>query len=436
MENPSFFDVISYFLHKNKIKATLHCRKALFLWKIRVFSVKYHIKSVVFLSVSTIVLCFFIASTTNESSSMTEILEVDVYFRRLYLTDPNLPPISVDEFLDILAKCKDSLNPKERKLYRDGIKNLLDEWQFYHQYPQRILLLTAQLFGGLIERNLFETDVLHNAFHVLTEGLRKPTSNNLWTFTMTALERCKARVRDQPGFVTALRTLPNYADIPASLRDFFEFNSRITTEPPQQFTKDTSTAKGPSLTQNANIRTLLNDPSYSLVRMKQPPEQINDKIAFTFNNLSFSNLTQKAQELKDTLNNDEQLWKWVAQYLVIRRVSLEHNFHSLYAGFLSTLNMKLLFETVLSETHRNIKILLLSDKQITNIPDRTLLKNLGHWLGLITIGRNRPILATDLEIKSLAIEAFHMGEQELLYVVPFIAKILESCAKSKVVFRV
>lgn len=367
---------------------------------------------------------------------MTEILEVDVYFRRLYLTDPNLPPISVDEFLDILAKCKDSLNPKERKLYRDGIKNLLDEWQFYHQYPQRILLLTAQLFGGLIERNLFETDVLHNAFHVLTEGLRKPTSNNLWTFTMTALERCKARVRDQPGFVTALRTLPNYADIPASLRDFFEFNSRITTEPPQQFTKDTSTAKGPSLTQNANIRTLLNDPSYSLVRMKQPPEQINDKIAFTFNNLSFSNLTQKAQELKDTLNNDEQLWKWVAQYLVIRRVSLEHNFHSLYAGFLSTLNMKLLFETVLSETHRNIKILLLSDKQITNIPDRTLLKNLGHWLGLITIGRNRPILATDLEIKSLAIEAFHMGEQELLYVVPFIAKILESCAKSKVVFRV
>ena len=108
--------------------------------------------------------------------------------------------------------------------------------------------------------------------------------------------------------------------------------------------------------QNANIRTLINDPSYSLVRIKQPPEHINDKIAFTFNNLSFSNLIQKAQELKEALNNDEQLWKWVAQYLVIKRVSLEHNFHSLYAGFLNTLNINILFESVLIETHRNIKV--------------------------------------------------------------------------------
>ncbi len=112
----------------------------------------------------------------------------------------------------------------------------------------------------------------------------------------------------------------------------------------------------PSLTQNANIRTLINDPSYNLVRIKQPPEHINDKIAFTFNNLSFSNLSQKAQELKEVLNNDEQLWKWVGQYLVIKRVSLEHNFHSLYAGFLQTLNITILFDTVLTETHRNIKV--------------------------------------------------------------------------------
>ncbi len=110
------------------------------------------------------------------------------------------------------------------------------------------------------------------------------------------------------------------------------------------------------MTQNANILTLLNDPSYNLVRIKQPPEHINDKIAFTFNNLSFSNLSQKSQELKDVLGTDEQLWKWVGQYLVIKRVSLEHNFHSLYAGFLNTINMSVLFETVLNETHRNIKV--------------------------------------------------------------------------------
>ncbi len=110
------------------------------------------------------------------------------------------------------------------------------------------------------------------------------------------------------------------------------------------------------MTQNANILTLINDPSYSLVRIKQPPEHINDKIGFMFNNLSFSNLTQKSQELKDILINDEQLWKWIGQYLVIKRVSLEHNFHSLYVAFLNTLNINILFETVLNETYRNIKV--------------------------------------------------------------------------------
>jgi hypothetical protein len=40
----------------------------------------------------------------------------------------------------------------------------------------------------------------------------------------------------------------------------------------------------------------MSDPSYLLVRVKPPPEQINDKIAFTFNNLSFANLSQKVKK--------------------------------------------------------------------------------------------------------------------------------------------
>jgi hypothetical protein len=32
----------------------------------------------------------------------------------------------------------------------------------------------------------------------------------------------------------------------------------------------------------------------------------------------------------------------------------------------------------------------------------------------------------------LLAEAYHKGQQELLYVVPFVAKVLESCSKSKV----
>ncbi len=118
--------------------------------------------------------------------------------------------------------------------------------------------------------------------------------------------------------------------------------------------------------------------------------------------------------------------------MVMKRASIEPNFHTLYSSFLETLGNIRLFREVLAETYSNIRILLGSDKGIANFSDRSLLKNLGHWLGLITLARNVPILMLDLDIKPLVVEAYHNGQQELLYVVPFVAKVLESCAKSKV----
>jgi hypothetical protein len=45
---------------------------------------------------------------------MTEISDINVYFERLYSEGINPPSITVDEFLDIMAKCKDSIIPKEK----------------------------------------------------------------------------------------------------------------------------------------------------------------------------------------------------------------------------------------------------------------------------------------------------------------------------------
>ncbi|KRZ89762.1 CCR4-NOT transcription complex subunit 1 [Trichinella sp. T8] len=54
-------------------------------------------------------------------------------------------------------------------------------------------------------------------------------------------------------------------------------------------------------------------------------------------------------------------------------------------------------------------------QMLANFTDRMLLKNLGHWLGMITIGQEQPILS-----------------KELIYVVPFTAKVFESCANNKI----
>lgn len=116
----------------------------------------------------------------------------------------------------------------------------------------------------------------------------------------------------------------------------------------------------------------------------------------------------------------------------MKRASIELNFHALYSNFLDVLKAREVNRLVTKETYRNIKVLLRSDKGIANFSDRSLLKNLGHWLGMLTLARNQPILHIDIDLKALLLEAYHKGQQELLYVVPFVAKVLESCAKSGV----
>lgn len=87
---------------------------------------------------------------------------------------------------------------------------------------------------------------------------------------------------------------------------------------------------------------------------------------------------------------------------------------------------------VLTHFYLYFQILLRTDKVMDNFSDKSLLKNLGHWLGMITLAKNKPLLLDDINLKMLLVESYNKGQQELLFIVPFIAKILESCAKSKV----
>lgn len=196
------------------------------------------------------------------------------------------------------------------------------------------------------------------------------------------------------------------------------------------FVTGTSLSSRPSIANATNIDTLLVATEKEDKGTITPPESLQDKTAFIFNNLSQLNLQTKCDELRDLVT--EEYWPWIAQYLVMKRASIELNFHGLYSNFLDVLKMPEVNKMVTIETFRNIKVLLRSDKGIANFSDRSLLKNLGHWLGMLTLGRNRPILQIDIDLKLLLIEAYHKGQQELLYVVPFVAKVLESCAKSKV----
>lgn len=192
---------------------------------------------------------------------------------------------------------------------------------------------------------------------------------------------------------------------------------------------------GASILNVTNVDTLINAAEREGTVVKQPPSAIFEKVSFLCNNLSQTNLLRKTEEMKEIIAEaGDDFLQWLAQYLVMKRVTVEQNFQPLYNNFLLSINEEGLDDYVQKETFRNVDILLRSDKRqaVSNFGDRQLLKNLGHWLGVITIGRDKPILSKDLDLKFLLLEAFYKGQQELLYVVPFVVKTLSASAKSTV----
>ena len=378
-------------------------------------------------------------------------------------TGTGLSSLSVDDFVGLLAKLKDSQEKKDKDFYTSALKwilvdlninmNQLDEMQFN---------ILSNVWGSLIERNVLNATMLNNCLKVLIQMINKSSNGSKsFLFVLKVLDRCRQRLKDMYNFCQMLMQSVNYQNIPQSLRDYIEFGARasisqnyssmpmsISMTPTGNLnvnnnqtgkfvasSNQTAPARSlnakPSIANTTNIETLLvANEADSHPKPTAPPEPVQDKIAFIFNNLSLSNMQSKGDELKD-LNKDEY-WEWVAHYLVVKRVSIEPNFHILYSQFVDTLKKDNLNECILTETYRNIKVLLRSDKNDQKFSDRALLKNLGSWLGLITLARNRPILHKDIDLKSLIAEAFIKGPVELLFVVPFVAKVLEPAGKSKV----
>uniref|UniRef100_A0A8C8JEL4 CCR4-NOT transcription complex subunit 1 n=1 Tax=Oncorhynchus tshawytscha TaxID=74940 RepID=A0A8C8JEL4_ONCTS len=407
--------------------------------------------------------------------------EANSYFQRIYNHPPH-PTMSVDEVLEMLQRFKDSTIKREREVFNCMLRNLFEEYRFFPQYPDKELHITACLFGGIIEKGLVTYMALGLALRYVLEALRKPFGSKMYYFGIAALDRFKNRLKDYPQYCQHLASIGHFLQFPLHLQEYIEYGQQsrdppvkmqgsITTpgslalaqaqaqsQPPKApqpgqpstlvttATATTTVAKTTTITRptpgsfkkdvppsinTTNIDTLLVATDQT-ERIVEPPENVQEKIAFIFNNLSQSNMTQKVEELKETVK--EEFMPWVSQYLVMKRVSIEPNFHSLYSNFLDTLKNPEFVKMVLNETYRNIKVLLTSDKAAANFSDRSLLKNLGHWLGMITLAKNKPILYTDLEVKSLLLEAYVKGQQELLYVVPFVAKVLESSLRS-VIFR-
>jgi hypothetical protein len=186
-----------------------------------------------------------------------------------------------------------------------------------------------------------------------------------------------------------------------------------------------------------NVDQLLNDPSL-LEGMEIPPEIFQEKTSTLFNILCSQNLDEKTKETKPVLEENKGWQPWFAYYLVKTRVAKETNQHGVYLQFLDGVGQAKLMDLVTASTFACLKVLLGAlntlprEAVLNSAPHRSVLKNLGSWLGQITVARNKAIKVKDLDLKQLLLDSYEKGH--LMTTLPLVCRVL-SCVHESRVFR-
>lgn len=159
-----------------------------------------------------------------------------------------------------------------------------------------------------------------------------------------------------------------------------------------------------------------------------PPDGVRDQILFIINNIAKDNFESKTEDLRGALTRD--YFNWFANYLVVKRVSTMPNLHPIYLSILDSLDSVDLFNVIIDTTYHNATKLLQSTNITTSSSERSLLRNLGIWLGQITLARNKPLLHRRMNLKKLLIWGYESAR--LIAVCSFVAKIIEGVKESRV----
>ncbi|KAF9576644.1 hypothetical protein EC968_006992 [Mortierella alpina] len=393
----------------------------------------------------------------GETSFSAEVEEANNdYYKRIYRGD-----LSILDTVEMLQRFKNSPNPHEQDIYACMIHSLFDEYRFFGTYREKELSITSDLFGALIQHQLVSYIPLGIALRYVLDALRNAPGSKMFNFGAQALSRFQSRLQEWPTYCSHLLQIPHlqqvhpeivqyiHAILPSvsaaaaqdgtgspadltstavpqqlALQDSQRLPS-LSSQTPQPSTISPSAAPAPIFT-SLNVDTLLL--AREGVDYEIPSEQTQDKILFIVNNVSQTNIDTKLAEMKELLR--ESAYRWFSNYIVVKRASIEPNYHALYLQFLDGLQSPLLYRHILHDTYVNIKILINSEKTVQSSSDRTLLKNLGSWLGGMTLARNKPIKHKNLAFKELLIEGYDTNR--LIVVIPFVCKVLEQCNKSKV----
>ncbi|KAL4810425.1 CCR4-Not complex component, Not1-domain-containing protein [Aspergillus unguis] len=347
--------------------------------------------------------------------------------------------LSLREILELMRRYKSSREPPEQDLFACMVHGLIDEYHCYHEYPLEALTKTAVMFGGIINFRLVDGITLKVGLGMILEAVREHDVHDpMYKFGVEAIEQLINRLPEWAGFCHLLLQIPSLQGTPIFQKAeevLREQGSQVRGESGRQdSTAGASITNGhvdePALPDTANRKfvSIFVDPPLRPELYQEPDEDVQDKILFVLNNVSEQNIDEKLRDLIDVLKDSHH--KWFASYLVEERAKLQPNFQQLYLDLLGRIDDKLLWAEVLRETYASTSKLLNSEATLGSSTERSHLKNLGAWLGSLTIAKDKPVKHKNIYFKGLLLEGY--DSQRLTIVIPFTCKVLVQATRSTV----
>lgn len=357
--------------------------------------------------------------------------QMKVFYQRMYNHE-----IEIKDVITMLSELRESKVPRDQDVFACMIHSLLDEYRFFPEYPLNALAITSVLFGSMIYFQLIRGTALTIALRYILDSCNQSPDSNMFKFAVQALYAFRQRLQEFPNYCSALaeveslKSQPQIYQIIVSVVNNKNSSSDVglnESQKQQQIFASSEVGVADSEPKPQVFKSIATQVLFpNNVPQEQPRQEVSQRILFLVNNISNENLTSKAKEVQTLLNPSN--FHWFATYLVGQRAKTEPNNHNLYGSLVDVIENDLFVEYVTSVTLEEVSDLLNESDETPT--ERSYLKNLGSWLGRITLARNKPLKHRNLSLKDILKEA--NDSSKLALVIPFVCKIIDQTKDSEI----
>lgn len=365
-------------------------------------------------------------SSEEKGNKLPEAIDKQMseLFGRMYRSE-----LSIRDMVNEMRRFKTSRDPDQQDLFCCIVHGLFDEYVCYNEYPEDALEKTALLFGSIIKYKLLPAIPRDFGLALILRAVRDHEADSLMhRFGIEALLQISDQLSEWPGLCSLLLQEPTLQH-PEILQRAEEGLRAQQGAGTNGVSTVTANGEDPTVAEpGRGFRSLRADPPPAGAHFREPDQKVQEKILFVINNLSKDNMSSKLADLKESF--DTEHYQWFAAYLVEQRARLEPNNQEMYFQFVTMIDDNLLMSEVIRETYVSIVKMMSSESTINSATERSHLKNLGGWLGSLTLAQDKPIKHRNIYFVDLLLEGYET--QRLLLVIPFTCKVLAQGANSLV----